>query len=139
MIFTAFISRVSSLLLKWRAGALLRMPLAHARKIKQAIYGQYGGEWQGLPAFPEPRDLAHLAEKDWLELIPNARKARALSEITAAFQGVTTRELVERPYGEVQRWLRGIYGIGEWSALFILVRGLGRLEISWCKTKKVPS
>lgn len=75
------------------------MPLAHARKIKQAIYGQYGGEWQGLPAFPEPRDLAHLAEKDWLELIPNARKARALSEITAAFQGVTTRELVERPYG----------------------------------------
>lgn len=105
-----------------------RMPLAHARKIKQAIYAQYGGEWNGLPAFPEPHELANLTETDFFKLVPNERKARALTEITAAFQGVTTRELVKKPYTEVRDWLRGIYGIGEWSALFILVRGLGRIQ-----------
>lgn len=105
-----------------------RIPLAHARKVKQAIYAQYGGVWDGLPAFPEAHELAHLTETDFFKLVPNERKARALTEIVTAFQGVTTRELVEKPYDEVRGWLRGIYGIGEWSSLFILVRGLGRIE-----------
>lgn len=103
-----------------------RMPLA--RRVKLALAEQFGGVWEGLPAFPEPRDLAHLSEDDFFKLIPNERKARALTEIVAAFQNVTTRELVDKPYDEVRDWLRGLYGIGEWSALFILVRGLGRLQ-----------
>ena len=32
------------------------------------------------------------------------------------------------PYDDVERWLRGIRGIGAWSASFVLVRGLGRME-----------
>lgn len=105
-----------------------RMPLAQARKVKLALCQQFGGEWDGLPAFPEPRDLAHLTESDFMKIIANERKARALAEITAAFQGVTTAELVQKPYEEISAWLRSIYGIGEWSTLFILVRGLGRLQ-----------
>ncbi|WP_019587932.1 DNA-3-methyladenine glycosylase family protein [Deinococcus apachensis] len=105
-----------------------RLPLPQARKVKLALMVRSGGEWKGLPAFPEPADLAHLTEAEILELLPNQRKARALVEATRAFGGVTTAELVNRPHEEVRGWLRGIYGVGEWSALFILVRGLGRLE-----------
>lgn len=105
-----------------------RLPLAYARKIKKSLAEQFGGEWKGLNAFPEPCDMAQLTTKDFLNFVPNERKARALVEVTAAFQGVTTQELSRKPYAEVRNWLRGIYGIGEWSALFILVRGLGRGE-----------
>lgn len=105
-----------------------RLPMPQARKVKLALMARCGGEWEGLPAFPEPADLAHLTETEVLDLLPNERKARALVEVTRAFRGVMTAELVNRPREEVRDWLRGIYGIGEWSALFILVRGLGRLE-----------
>lgn len=113
-----------------------RIPLALALRVKHALSRQFGGEWEGMPAFPEPADLAHLTEADFFKIIPNERKARALSEITAAFQGVSTAELVQKPYAEVRDWLRGIYGIGEWSALFILVRGLGRGEHIQVKDKE---
>lgn len=105
-----------------------RLPLTQARKIKRALMLRCGGEWEGRPAFPEPGDLLHLTEEDVLALLPNPRKARSLRELIRAFEDVTTDDLVRRPYGEVRDWLRGIYGIGQWSALFILVRGLGRLE-----------
>jgi DNA-3-methyladenine glycosylase II len=32
------------------------------------------------------------------------------------------------PDEDVARWLRSIRGIGEWSASFILMRGLGRMR-----------
>jgi DNA-3-methyladenine glycosylase II len=31
-------------------------------------------------------------------------------------------------YDEVEAWLRSIKGIGEWSAQFVMVRGLGRID-----------
>jgi DNA-3-methyladenine glycosylase II len=36
--------------------------------------------------------------------------------------------LREADYDDVYKWLRGIRGIGDWSASFILLRGLGRME-----------
>ena len=81
------------------------------------------------PAFPEPSDLAGLTEADLLTLLPNERKVRALVGLTQAFAGVSTADLMARPTDEVQDWLLGLYGIGAWSALFILVRGLGRYEL----------
>ena len=32
------------------------------------------------------------------------------------------------PYDEVHEWLTDIKGIGDWSANFIMIRGLGRME-----------
>lgn len=106
-----------------------RLPEAQARKVKRALSARYGGEWKGLPAFPEPSDLAGLTEADLLTLLPNERKVRALVGLTQAFAGVSTADLMARPTDEVQDWLLGLYGIGAWSALFILVRGLGRYEL----------
>lgn len=105
-----------------------RLPLARGRHIKRALSDAHGGEWEGYPAFPEPADLAGLGEPDFQALIPNDRKARALHAVTRAFQGVQTADLAAAPYDEVREWLLSILGIGEWSALFILLRGLGRTE-----------
>ncbi|WP_309570603.1 hypothetical protein [Deinococcus sp.] len=105
-----------------------RQPLAQARRMKRALSDARGGEWEGHPAFPEPADLAGLGEDDFRALIPNGRRARALHAVTRAFQGVQTADLAAAPYGEVREWLLGLHGIGEWSALFILLRGLGRIE-----------
>lgn len=105
-----------------------RLPLPQARRIKQALMRRHGGDWNGLPAFPEPGDLAALTEADFLQLTGHERKAKALAAVTRAFQGVTTEALLAAPLAEVDGWLRGIYGIGEWSALAVLIRGLGRME-----------
>ncbi|GHF59438.1 DNA-3-methyladenine glycosylase II [Deinococcus metalli] len=105
-----------------------RQPLAQARHMKLALADAHGGAWDGLPAFPEPADLAELNAAAFQALVPNERKARALHAVTRAFQGVSTADLAAAPYGEVREWLLGIHGIGEWSALFVLLRGLGRTE-----------
>src|SRR5207248_11684583 len=47
--------------------------------------------------------------------------ARAFSEVNEEF-------LKTAPDEEIEAWLRNIKGIGEWSAKFIMVRGLGRME-----------
>ena len=36
--------------------------------------------------------------------------------------------LREGSYDEVSRWLRAIPGVGPWSAAFIMIRSLGRME-----------
>ena len=105
-----------------------RQPLAQARRMKRTLSDAHGGTWEDHPAFPEPGDLAGLSPEDFHALIPNERKARSLHAVTQAFQDVQTAELAAAPYDEVRDWLLGIPGIGEWSALFILLRGLGRVE-----------
>lgn len=105
-----------------------RQPLAQARRMKRTLSDAHGGGWEGRPAFPEPTDLAALDGGDFRALIPNDRRARALHAVTRAFQGMQTADLVAAPYDAVRDWLLSIHGIGEWSALFILLRGLGRTE-----------
>ncbi|WP_295819096.1 hypothetical protein [uncultured Deinococcus sp.] len=105
-----------------------RRPLAHALALKRALSDAHGGMWEGHPAFPEPADLAGLSVGDFQALIPDDRKARALHAVTQAFQGVQTADLAAAPYDGVRDWLLGLHGIGEWSALFVLLLGLGRVE-----------
>jgi DNA-3-methyladenine glycosylase II len=48
--------------------------------------------------------------------------------VSRAFDGVDEAWLRTAPYNEVQNWLLSIKGIGAWSASFILLRSLGRME-----------
>ncbi len=45
-----------------------------------------------------------------------------------AFLTVNEDFLLNAPYAEVKNWLLAIKGIGEWSATFVLGRGLGRMQ-----------
>jgi DNA-3-methyladenine glycosylase II len=63
-----------------------------------------------------------------LKVIRNDRRAEYLIATARAFSEVDDEFLKSAPDEEVEAWLRNIKGIGEWSATFIMVRGLGRME-----------
>lgn len=106
--------------------------LSVAQKMKQALVKRFGGNlnvngtvhW----AFPEPAPLAIVGEGELADVIHNARKGEQLSTIARAFSEVDEEFLGTAGYDEVEAWLRKIKGIGTWSAQFILLRGLGRME-----------
>lgn len=83
-----------------------------------------------LHAFPTPTDLADVPEESIKELGFSRQKARAIKELSAhvvdnsvdltRLEGVTNREAIA--------YLSRIRGIGRWSAEYVLLRGLGRLD-----------
>lgn len=108
-----------------------RIPMSVARKMKENIVKKLGGqiEVKGIEyySFPEPSDLV-AASAELPTLVPNKRKAKYLSSVAEAFCGVDELWLRTAPYDKVHDWLESIKGIGDWSANFVLIRGLGRME-----------
>lgn len=117
-----------------------RTPIAIARKIKQVLV-KFGGfvsiDGTSYPAFPEPGKLAALPKNELAALMKSERKAEYISEIAEAFSQVDEHFLRTGYYSEVESWLRKIKGIGAWSAAFILLRGLGRMESTPLSEKKL--
>jgi DNA-3-methyladenine glycosylase II len=109
-----------------------RNPMKIAQKTKQALIEKYGNhlEVHGTVywAFPEPIQIAVVNEGELLKVIRNDRRTEYLIATARAFSEVDEEFLKTAPDEEVETWLRNIEGIGEWSATFIMVRGLGRME-----------
>jgi DNA-3-methyladenine glycosylase II len=78
--------------------------------------------------FPEPGRVASVDPAELGALAQNERKGEYLRALGRAFAEVSTEFLMSAPYEQVDGWLRGIKGVGEWSATFIMLRGLGRTE-----------
>jgi DNA-3-methyladenine glycosylase II len=108
-----------------------RIPMKVARKMKENIVKKVGGRInvKGVEyhSFPEPSNLL-AASAELPELVPNKRKAEYLSVVAEAFCKVDEQWLRTAPYDEVHDWLTDIKGIGDWSANFVMIRGLGRME-----------
>jgi len=109
-----------------------RNPMKIAQKTKQALVERYGNSLEVHEsvywAFPEPFQIAVVDESELLKVIRNDRRTEYLIAIARAFSEVDEEFLKAAPDEEVEMWLRNIKGIGEWSATFIMVRGLGRME-----------
>ncbi len=109
-----------------------RTPMARARRMKEALIAAHGAtvtvDAQRYPIFPQADQLAGLTEPELAERINHAQKAAYLSNVIAAFARVDEPWLRTAPTLEVEAWLRNIPGIGPWSAAFILIRGLGRMD-----------
>jgi DNA-3-methyladenine glycosylase II len=83
-----------------------------------------------LHAFPTPVDLADASEESIKELGFSRQKARAMKGLStqvvdsrvdlARLEGMTNTEAIEH--------LVAIRGIGRWSAEYVLLRGMGRLN-----------
>jgi DNA-3-methyladenine glycosylase II len=81
-------------------------------------------------AFPTPADLADVPEESIRELGFSHQKTRAIQDLStrvadgsvdlARLEGMTNEEAVA--------YLSRIRGIGRWSAEYVLLRGLGRLD-----------
>ena len=83
-----------------------------------------------LYTFPLPADLAVVSQESISELGFSRQKAQAIKELStqaaenrmdlAGLEGVTNKEAID--------YLSSIRGIGRWSAEYVLLRGLGRLD-----------
>jgi DNA-3-methyladenine glycosylase II len=109
-----------------------RNPMKIAQQTKQALVEKYGSslEVSGSVywAFPEPMQIAVVDESELLKMIRNDRRTEYLFAAARAFSEVDEEFLKTASDEAVEAWLRNIKGIGEWSATFIMVRGLGRME-----------
>lgn len=108
-----------------------RTPMATAQKMWQALVQRYGDsltvDGETYCAFPTAERLATLNPDDLLAIVPHTRKASYLHAVARAFDDMDEGWLRTAPYDDVRAWLRAIPGIGEWSATFVLIRGLGRM------------
>jgi DNA-3-methyladenine glycosylase II len=83
-----------------------------------------------LHAFPTSADLADASEESVKELGFSRQKARAIKELSARvvdssvdlsrLEGMTNKEAIE--------YLVALRGIGRWSAEYVLLRGMGRMD-----------
>ena len=83
---------------------------------------------QRYRAFPAASRLAAADPGELAALSGGGRRGESLRAVAAAFDAVDEGWLRAAPYDEVETWLRGLPGIGAWSASFVLLRGLGRME-----------
>ena len=109
-----------------------RNQLRTARQTKQALLERFGTSL-GLKgnvyrAFPEPAQLADASKEELKAVIKHERREEFLGNVITAFNDVDERFLRTADYDRVEKWLKNIKGIGEWSARLILLRGLGRME-----------
>jgi DNA-3-methyladenine glycosylase II len=84
--------------------------------------------------FPEAKKFLNARDKV-LIATNNTRKTDRLVEIAKAYITLDEDFLKTAPYEEVMRAVKKLKGLGQWSADYILLRGLGRYERSpWTDT-----
>ncbi|MBO2460691.1 DNA-3-methyladenine glycosylase family protein [Actinomadura violacea] len=109
-----------------------RAPQAAATRGKHALRDEFGDritvDGAEYAAFPDIDQLVTLPEERIAELVGNQRKGRYLHGALHAWHGTDEEFLRTGPYGEVKEFLLSLPGIGAWSANFILIRGLGRMD-----------
>jgi len=109
-----------------------RNPMNMSQRMKKSLIDSYGGtiivDDIAYSAFPEAERMAHVSEDELTGVVHNARKAEYLVAVIKAFNNVDEHFLRTGDYEEVEAWLRSIRGFGVWSASFVMVRGLGRME-----------
>jgi DNA-3-methyladenine glycosylase II len=124
-VFEAAVNAVCCQQLSLEVGLeLLNRLGAHAGlKLKDASESFFGP--------PEPRKVAELAPRKLRELGFSSQKAAALLEIARLFADESERleNLSSANDQEVMSCLMRQKGIGRWSAEYILLRGLGRLNV----------
>ncbi len=109
-----------------------RNPMNMSQRMKKNIIDTYGGtitvDGVAYSAFPEAERMVHVSEDELTGVVRNARKAEYLVAVIKAFSDVDEHFLRTGDYDEVEAWLHSIRGFGAWSASFVMVRGLGRME-----------
>lgn len=103
-----------------------------ALRMKRALTERYGRslELDGVKywAFPDHERLKVAKPRELVELLRNQRTALRIGSLIDSFGGLDEGRLMEMPYQKAAERLKKVNGIGDWSAQFILFRGLGRIE-----------
>ncbi|GAA2978439.1 DNA-3-methyladenine glycosylase family protein [Actinokineospora diospyrosa] len=109
-----------------------RVPLSTARAAKHALTAEFDNgmalDGHVLHAFPDLDQLLTLTGQRLAELVGNTRKAGYLHRALRQWSEMDQRALRTDPYEQVRERLLTLAGIGPWSATFLLIRGLGRMD-----------
>ncbi|MFF5211246.1 DNA-3-methyladenine glycosylase family protein [Streptosporangium sp. NPDC000396] len=109
-----------------------RVPMPVAAKAKESLAEVFGNrlDVDGVQhtAFPDLDQLLGLSADRLGELVGNTLKAQRLHAALRIWAEVDEGFLRAGPREQVEEFLLRLPGIGPWSASFILIRGLGRVE-----------
>ncbi len=109
-----------------------RTPLAVAQASKHRLATSVNPPLRAfghdLQPFPSLGELVRVPEGELAEHVRNQRKASYLHRTLRLLTEVDESFLRTAPYEEVERFLLSLPGIGPWSANFVLIRGLGRMD-----------
>jgi DNA-3-methyladenine glycosylase II len=103
-----------------------------AIRMKRAITEKFGGsldiDGKAYWAFPDYTKLKDAKPKELLEVTRNQTAMQRLTSLLSTFDELDEDFLKTAPYDKAAARLEKVKGIGDWSSLFILFRGLGRVE-----------
>ncbi|MGD0643315.1 MAG: hypothetical protein ABSA75_00225 [Candidatus Bathyarchaeia archaeon] len=109
-----------------------RAPLSVAKKMKQRLIERFGwsieADGKKFWAFPDYSRVKNTSTRELYSIIRNKRRAEYLSSLFRYYEKIAEDSLQKIDFDEAKKVLMQINGIGEWSATFILSRGLGRME-----------
>lgn len=90
----------------------------------------FGKKFTNQYAFPRPEDLSDVTEKDLKSLGFSYQKSRAIISLAKSISRKETSfdDFEYLPNETVVTRLMEIKGIGRWSAEYVLLRGLGRID-----------
>jgi DNA-3-methyladenine glycosylase II len=124
-VFEAAVNGIACQQLSLLVGILLLSRLTHK-------YGRtMGGPNDALHAFPGPADLASVRSQSLNALGFSGRKAHFLLTLSSAIRDrrLDLEQLARLDDEAAVDLLQGLSGVGRWTAEYVLLRGLGRLDI----------
>jgi len=105
-----------------------RTPIHMASRQKRALKEAFGRGVGDRVAFPSFERLLALGAADFHRILRHEYKATTLPVVLQGVHELGESYLRAAPYAEAERALRRIPGVGPFSAAFILLRGLGRMD-----------
>ncbi len=124
-VFEAAVNGIACQQVSLNLGIILlnRLSAAHGLSIKAADKVEH--------AFPTPGDLSRLQPEDFRRLGFSRMKGRAIIELSQAIVlgGLDLEKLADLSNNEALEKLCVLRGFGRWTSQYVLLRGLGRLDV----------
>jgi DNA-3-methyladenine glycosylase II len=124
-LFEALVNAIACQQLSLEVGLTLLNRLASVSSVPA------GTQLDGAYPFPTAFDVARLSGEQCREIGFSRQKTRALLELAGLIvKGrLNLEDIATRDDGIVRQRLLALRGIGRWSAEYVLLRGLGRLDV----------
>ncbi len=108
-----------------------QISLAAAYRIRARLIERFGDSVEGFPVFPPPARLARAPLAALADCGLSRRKAEYIGGLAKAVVAgsVELEQLKDLPDAQARAFITDWRGFGSWSADYILVRGLGRLDV----------
>lgn len=108
-----------------------QISLAAAFSIRARVVERYGAKVGELPIFPRPADMAPLSVEELRGCGLSGRKAEYIINLARMMEDglIDPQDWADIPDDDLISLISSYRGFGEWTAEYILLRGLGRMDV----------